>query len=154
MAILKVMIAWTVGLVGVLLFCGSVSVAVSSGAELFYSLSGSEIMLPRTAVCVVWLAFFLYLAFFVALILLKLRKPVYLISLFVFGLLHTACAICIFVLSAYALGLLCLVLVAVLYLFLSYALLKKLTKFALVFLPYLVWLTYLFAVLYKILLLN
>ena len=154
MAILKVMIAWTVGLVGVLLFCGSVSVTVSDGAESFYSLLGAEIMLSRVVVCVIWLVFFLYLAFFVSLVLLKLRKTVYYIVLSVFGLLHTACVLCVFTFSAYALALLCLVLIVFSYLFLSYALLKKLVKFAPVFLPYLMWLTYLFVVLYKILLLN
>lgn len=154
MAILKGLIAWTAGLVGVLAFCGSVSGIVEEGAESFYALTGAEMMLSRGLTCVIWLVMFVYLAFFFSFVFIYLKRPIYIVVSVVFLALHSACCLCLFKFSIPFLALCCLVLITCIYSYIAYKLLKKLPKFAIIFLPYLLWLTYLFVVLYKILIIN
>lgn len=154
MALLKGLVACTVGLVSVLVFCGSVSGIVERGAADFYLLQGSEPMMDRFWTCVVWFVFFLYLTFFVALVVLKLKKPLVFVLCITWGILHTTCVLCVFYFKILYLGLISLTLVIGIYIYLAFRLSKVMPKLSWAFLPYLVWLGYLFSILYAVTALN
>lgn len=154
MALLKGLLATTIGLVSVLLFCGSMSGVVERGSEEFYSLSGTEFMLGRGWTCIIWFIMFLFLAFFVAFVFLYLKGGLNISLLTLFGVLHTGVLFLVFRCKAYLVGIILLACIVGIYIYLSMQIVRKKPKFVFLSLPYLIWLSYLFSVLYSVVLTN
>ncbi len=154
MTLLKGLIVFAFGLVGVIFFCGSVSGVVERGANVVYALFGAKVLLPDVVISVVWFAFFVYLAVFVGVYLLVVKDGKSGLLLPLFGFLHSVVPFCIFFWGLYLVSLCLFAVLIVLYLYFCKKLVKRSVRFIFLVLPYLLWLSYLFVALYVLTLLN
>ncbi len=154
MKALKGLLGVGVGLFGVLVFCGSVSGVAVKGREWIYSLNGSLFILPPLVMSICWFIAMTILVLFFTIHFIEgftLRKTLLFLLL---GALHTACALSLFLLRLPVLSLIFNLGISILFILLFLGVKRAYPKFFVLFLVYFLWISYLFAINWILVVLN
>lgn len=154
MKALKGLLGIGVGLLGVLIFCGSVSGIAVKERGWIYSVNGSAFLLPPTAMSICWFVMMGILVMVFTLYVtegINLKKSIYFLLL---GLMHTLSALFLFLLHSPLLSLVAILAISILLILLFLARKRAYGWFFVIFLIYFLWICYLFAINWIIVVLN
>lgn len=151
---LKGLLGAGIGLFGVLVFCGSVSGVVISGREWIYSLNGSALLLPSGIMSLVWFIMLsLLVLFFTVNFVDGITKKKTLLFLLL-GFLHTASVFALFFFHMPTLSLFMILGISCIYIWLFSGVRTSNRGFFIPNLLYFLWICYLLAVNYSLVILN
>lgn len=151
---LKGLLGAGIGLFGVLVFCGGVSGIAQESREWIYSLNGAQGLLPAGVMSLMWFIMMSILALFFAVSFIDGMNKKKIILFLLLGLLHTASAISLFLMRLPVLSLFVNLGISCTYIYLFSGVQRSYPRFFIPNFLYFLWICYIFAINYLIVILN